>query len=121
MKREMWPTLQEYAIPRKITQIIKILYDAFKCKNSQQEKLSAFRDVRDRVRQGCILSPTLILLILDKVVKGMKGLRKRGIQWSTKERLEDLDYADDTCLLAQKSCDMDGKLKRLKGEAELAG
>jgi hypothetical protein len=38
-----------------------------------------------------------------------------------KERLEDLDYADDICLLAQRFCDMDEKLKRLKEEAELAG
>jgi hypothetical protein len=40
-----------------------------------------------------------------------------------KERLEDLDYeyADDVCLLAQRFYDMDGKLKRLKEEAELAG
>ena len=38
-----------------------------------------------------------------------------------KERLEDLDYADDICLLAQRFCDMDEKLKRLKEEAESAG
>ena len=38
-----------------------------------------------------------------------------------KERREDLDCADDICLLAQRLCDMDGKLKRLKEEAELAG
>jgi hypothetical protein len=54
-------------------------------------------------------------------MKRMKGLRKRWIQWSMKERLEDLDYADDNCLLAQRFCDMDEKLKRLKEEAELAG
>jgi hypothetical protein len=38
-----------------------------------------------------------------------------------KERLEDLDYADDICLLAQRFYNMDEKLKRLKEEAELAG
>jgi hypothetical protein len=37
------------------------------------------------------------------------------------ERLEDLDYADDICLLAQRFCDMDEKPKKLKEEAELAG
>jgi hypothetical protein len=54
-------------------------------------------------------------------MKRMKGLGKRGIQWSMKERLEDLDYADDICLVAQRFCDTDEKLKRLKEEAELAG
>jgi glycosyltransferase A (GT-A) superfamily protein (DUF2064 family) len=40
-------------------------------------------------------------------MKTVKGLRKRGIQWSMKERLEDLDYVDDICLLAQRSGDME--------------
>ena len=38
-----------------------------------------------------------------------------------KERLENLDYVDDICLLAQRFCDMEEKLKRLKEEAELVG
>jgi hypothetical protein len=41
--------------------------------------------------------PNPFLLILDRVMKRMKGLRKRGIQRSMEERLEDLDYADDIC------------------------
>ena len=116
----MWLTLQEYGIPREIIQIIKILYDGFKCKISHEGKLSDFMKVRNGVRQGCILSPTLFLLILDRVMKRVKGLR-RGIQWSMKERLEDLDYVDDICLLAPRFCDMEEKLKRLKEEAELVG
>jgi hypothetical protein len=98
VKREiMWPTLQEYGIPRKITQIIKILYDRFKCKLSHEGKLSEFIEVRNGVRQGCILSPAVFLLILDRVMKRIKGLRKRRIKCSMKERLEDLDYTDDVC------------------------
>jgi len=54
-------------------------------------------------------------------MKRMNGLRKRGIQWVMKERLEDLDYVDDICLLAQRFCDMEEKLTRLKEEAQLAG
>jgi hypothetical protein len=122
VKREiMWPTLQEYGIPRKIIQIIKILHDGFKCKISHEGKLSDFIEVRNGVRKGCILSPTLYLLILDRVMERAEGFRKSGIQWNMKERLEDLDYADDIFLLAQRFCDMEEKLKRLKEEAELVG
>jgi hypothetical protein len=109
-----------YGIPRKIMQIIKILYDGFKCKISHEGKLSDFIEVRNGVRQGCILSPTLFLLILGTVMKRVKGLRKGGIHWSMKERLEK-DYADHICLLAQRFCNMEEKLKRLKEEAELVG
>jgi hypothetical protein len=44
-------------------------------------------------------------------MKRVKGLRKRGILWSMKERLEDLDYAADICLLAHRFCDMKEELK----------
>ena len=122
MKTEiMWLTLQEYGIPRKIIQLIKILYDGFKCKISHEGKRSDFTEVRSGVRQGFILSPSLFLLLLDTVMKREKGSRKRGIQWSMKERLEDLDYADDICLLAHRFCDMEEKLRKLKEEAELVG
>jgi hypothetical protein len=57
IKREiMWLTLQEYGIPRKIIQIIKILYDGFKCKIAHERELSDFIQIRNGVRQGCILS-----------------------------------------------------------------
>ena len=36
-------------------------------------------------------------------------------------KIEDLDYVDDICLLAQRYSDMEEKLKRLKEEAELVG
>jgi hypothetical protein len=88
-----------------------------------QRKLSEFMEVRNAVRQECIPSPPLFLLILGRVMKRVKGLRKRGIEWSTsmKERLEDLDYADDFSLLAQRFRDVEEKLKRIKEEAESAG
>jgi hypothetical protein len=40
-------------------------------------------------------------------MKRVGGLRKRGIHWSMKDRLEDLDYADDICVLAQRFYDME--------------
>jgi hypothetical protein len=88
---------------------------------SHEGKISEFIEVRNGVRQGCFLSPTRFLLILDRVMKRMKSLRKRGIQWSMKERREYLDYAGDIRLLAQRLCDVDEKRNRLKEEAELAG
>jgi len=51
VKREtMWLMLQQYGISRKIIQIIKILYDGFKCKISHEEKLSDFIEVRNGVK-----------------------------------------------------------------------
>ena len=46
----MWLTLQEYGIPRKIIQMIKLLYNGFKYKISHEGKLSDFIEVRNGVR-----------------------------------------------------------------------
>ena len=37
-----------------------------------------------------------------------------GIQWSLIQRLEDLDFADDICLLAHTRTDMEIKQRRLE-------
>jgi hypothetical protein len=66
--------------------------------------------------QGCVLSPTLFLLALDNVMnKVIKG-RKRGIQRRMIKRCDDLDFADDICLLAQRWSDMTAKLEKLETE-----
>jgi hypothetical protein len=38
-----------------------------------------------------------------------------------RDRLEDLEFDDDICLLIQRLTDMKDKLKQLQGEEELAG
>jgi hypothetical protein len=46
VKREIiWSTLKKYSISWKIKQIIKILYDRFKCKISHEGKLSVKKKV----------------------------------------------------------------------------
>jgi hypothetical protein len=83
-----------------------------------EEKLTNLFEVTIRVRQGCILSPTLFLLVLDNVMnKVIKG-RGRGIQWRMMERLENLDFADDICLLAQRSSDIKAKTEKLRGGSQ---
>ena len=60
---------------------------------------------------------------VSKPLTSLSGLRQSSIYYTTiwYKTLEDLDYADDICLLAQWFCDMEEKLNRLKEEAELVG
>jgi hypothetical protein len=46
-RKVMWLTLQKYGIPKKIIQMIQILYDGFKCKISHEGRLSEFIEVRN--------------------------------------------------------------------------
>lgn len=120
-RRVMWQTLEEYGIPQNILNIIKDMYEGYKCQVVHMGDLTEPIDVTSGVRQGCIISSTLFLLVLDSVLRRVYRGQKRGIQWGLQDALEDLVFADDICLLAQRFRDMEEKIKRLKEEAEGAG
>ena len=52
------------------------------------------------MRQGCILSPTLFNIVLDYIMKRLEIVNNLG-KTMTPEGMEDAEYADDTCLLAE--------------------
>ncbi|VDP38414.1 unnamed protein product [Schistosoma margrebowiei] len=56
--------------------------------------------VKTRVRQGCLLSPFLFLLVFDWIMKTSTSEGKHGIQWTAQNQLDDLDFADDLALLS---------------------
>jgi hypothetical protein len=84
-------------------------------------------DRRDRlfilsgVRQGCPLSPLLFLVVMDKVMRAVTAGSVRGIIWKLTQTLEDLDYADDICLLSHKFVHMQDKINDLQQESIKAG
>jgi hypothetical protein len=49
------------------------------------------------------------------------SFKRRGIQWGLTERLKDLGFADDICLLSQKCRDMAEKLRDFEDLAKLVG
>ena len=73
------------------------------------------------VRQGCILSPTIFLMVTDRVMKRVTEGVRRGINWSLTEQLEDLDFADDICLLSHTYNKMEEKLRDLDTEGKMVG
>ena len=77
--------------------------------------------VRARVRQGCILSPLMFLVVTDAVMRNVNRDRRRGIRWGLVDRLEDLDFADDLCLFSEAHREMQAKLGDLTEEAGKVG
>jgi hypothetical protein len=73
------------------------------------------------VRQGCLLSPLLFLVVLDKVLRASLTGKARGIRWKLTETLEGLDYADEICLLSHTQAHMQSKLNNLCYETKKAG
>ncbi|VDP87383.1 unnamed protein product [Schistosoma mattheei] len=63
-RRTLWK-LQHYGVPEKIVNIIRNLYDGLQCKVVRRGQLTDAFQVSTRVRQGCLLSPFIFLLVVD--------------------------------------------------------
>jgi hypothetical protein len=84
-------------------------------------KLTDSIPVMSGVKQGCILSPTIFLMVMDEVIRKAIGGKRRGINWGITEQLEDLDFVDDICLLSHTFPKMETKLKDLENEGKTVG
>ena len=102
----LWVALRRRGVPEKFISMIKSSYDGAKCRVLHKGKLTEPFDVQSGVRQGCILSPILFLLVVGDVLEAACcPLRGCGLRWkmpSINDNLLHLDYADDICLLAEK-------------------
>jgi hypothetical protein len=94
------------------------MYEGYECQILHEGKLTEPIQINSGVRQGCILSPALFLLVLDGVMRKVMEKRRRGLQCGLQDRLKDIDFEDDICLLSQRYRDMEIKLVKLLREAE---
>jgi hypothetical protein len=63
----------------------------------------------------------LFLLVLDGVLRRALGGKKRGLTWRLKESLEDMEYADDICLVSHKYEHVQKKLDDLQEVSKKVG
>ena len=75
----------------KICNLMQGFYENFECSVILEKSVS---ESESGVRQGCILSPILFLIVIDWVKRQTTADKKRDIQWTMFSNLEDLDFAD---------------------------
>ena len=117
----IWQILWHYGVPEKIVNMIRCFYSGFECQAIHDGFLTEPFQVRTGVRQGCLLSPLLFLVVLDWVTREAYGAGRTGIQWSFTRKLEDRYFADDLCLMSQKLQHMQEKVEALQHAAERVG
>ena len=120
-RETLWKILRHYGIPDKIVKMIKLFYEDFQARVLHEGEATEPFEMKTGVRQGCMLSPLLFLLVLDWVNKQAFGEKKTGIQWTLTTRLEDLDFADDLVLLSQAIRHMRTKTAALETSAARVG
>lgn len=120
-RETIWKLMQHYGIPQKLINIIQQLYEDSSCQIIHNGKLTDPFAVKTGVRQGCMLSPTIFLIVIDWIMRRTTEGSNTGIQWTFTKHLEDLDFADDIGLLSHKQLHAQLKLMRLAKEAEKTG
>nr|KAG5705287.1 hypothetical protein BaRGS_010738 [Batillaria attramentaria] len=118
-REALWKLLRHYGVPWKIISLIRCTYQDMSCRIAHAGQLSESFEVKTGVRQGCLLSPFLFLLVINWIMKTTTAGRKNGIQWTLWMKLDDLDFADDLALLSHSHSQMQDKTTYL--EATSAG
>jgi len=117
----IWDELKVRGLPSKFTNTIKEGYEDFSSRVLHEGQLSDLITTSSGVRQGCLLSPLLFLLVMDGVLCRALGGKKRGLTWRLQESLEDMEYADDVCFVSYKYEHMYRKLDDLWKESKKTG
>ena len=99
-RKGTWKILEKYGICAKIIRLIRNLYSTiFACIRLEGEETEWF-EIETGLRQGCILSPILFNMVLDYIMRRLEKLHHLGRN-STPQNTEDVEYADDACLIAE--------------------
>ena len=97
--------MYHYSFPPKFVAIIQQLYEDATCQVIHDGKLTEPVSVQTGVRQGCLLSPTIFLMVVDWVMRQSTAGQRTGIQWTFTKQLGDLDFTEDISLLSHKQQD----------------
>ncbi|VDP22818.1 unnamed protein product [Schistosoma margrebowiei] len=100
-RKTLYKLFRYYGVPQKIFNTIQNSYDVLNRKIVHRGQLTKSFEVKTGVRQGCLLSPFLFILVIDWIMKTSTSEGKYGIQWTSRMQLDDLDFADDLALLSQ--------------------
>ena len=106
--------LRHCRVPEKIISLIRCTFQDMSCRIADAGQQSESFEVKTGVRQGCLFSPFLFLLVIDWIMKTTTTGRNNGIQWTLWTLLDDLDFADDLALLSHNHSQMQDKTSLLE-------
>ena len=114
----LWNILRYYGIPEKLVSLIIALYENTECCVRTHEGNTRYFHIMSGVKQGCVLSPLLFVLVIDYVLRDCTGF---GIQICDNKRLADLDFADDITLMEANKERLQDLLEVIREKASLLG
>ena len=112
-RETLWHLLKSYGIPTKLVNMVKAMYKNCRCAVIDETSHLEWFEVLSGVRQGCVMSGFLFLIVIDWVMRRTVENNRNGIRWKLTTTLDDLDFADDLALLSSRWSQAQDKLNRL--------
>ena len=118
---KLWKILKEMGIPDHLTCLLRNLYAGQEATVKTGLETSDWFQVGKGVHQGCILSPCLLNLYAEYIMRNA-GLdeAQAGIKIEGRN-INNLRYADDTTLMAESEEELKSLLLKVKEESEKVG
>ena len=118
---KLWKILKEMGIPDHLTCLLRNLYAGQEATVRTGHGITDWFQIGKRVHQGCILSPCLFNLYANYI---MRNAALEEIQAGIKiarRNINNLRYADDTTLMAEREEELKSFLMKVKEESEKVG
>ena len=116
-----WKILKEVGISDHLTCLLRNLYAGQKATVRTRHETTDWFQIRKGVRQSCILSPCLVNLYAEYIMRNA-GMDKAQAGIKIAERnSNNLRYADDTTLMAEGKEELKSLLMNAKEESEKVG
>ena len=115
---KLWKIFKEMGIPDHLTCLLRNLYAGQEATVRTGHGTTDWFQIGKGVRQGCILSPCLFNLYAEYIMRNI-GLEEAqsGIKIA-RRNINNLRYADDTTLMAEREEELKKLLRKVKEESE---
>lgn len=116
----LWHTMRKYNIGEGITSLVQKLYESSRSKVLVGDQYSEWFKTNIGVRQGCLLSPTLFNLFLERIMTDALEDYEGGVRCAGR-RIVDLRFADDIDLMEESENGIQEVTKRLEDASKKFG
>ena len=115
LKREkIWERLGRKEVNRNLVRRIRSLFERIRAKVEIGGEIIDEFGVKEGVRQGCPLSPTLFNVAMTDLEEEIGKVQGSGAWLGKKKRIKTIAYADDIALIAEDEEVMKDMLKKFK-------
>ena len=116
--KNLWKIRKEMGIPDHLTCLLRNLYADQEATVRTRHGTTDWFQIRKGVRQGCILSPCLFNFYAESIMRNVRlDKAQAGIKIAWRN-INNLRYADDTTLMAEREEELNSLLKKVKEESE---